>query len=198
MQYDFYLSRADYRDVSDILRVDNCSEIEVAGNGYKQKGKFYDGCCDLENVDAPECAEVAVWLKVLFITLGNFFMVMLCLLACYGFIFDKRNTTSCACCEPQPIVGNDNNATRNGTERSSISTISDNLRAIPCRFDMRFLSVSLCKYRKNKCVRAKNELRSASRSRARIKTNLNFGRRYSPLLMSVTGEFSIILTQFLF
>ena len=69
------------------------------------------------------------------------------------------------------------------------------LRAIPCRFDMRFLSVSLCKYRKNKCVRAKNEL---SRSRARIKTNLNFGRRYSPLLMSVTGEFSIILTQFLF
>jgi len=133
MQYDFYLSRADYRDVSDILRVDNCSEIEVAGNGYKQKGKFYDGCCDLENVDAPECAEVAVWLKVLFITLGNFFMVMLCLLACYGFIFDKRNTTSCACCEPQPIVGNDNNATRNGTERSSISTISDNLRQPPRR-----------------------------------------------------------------
>ena len=72
------------------------------------------------------------------------------------------------------------------------------LRAIPCRFDMRFLSVSLCKYRENKCVRSKNELRSASHSRARIKTNLNFERRYSPLLMSVTGGFSIILTQFLF
>ena len=117
MQYDFYLSRADYRDTS--LRVDNCSEIEVAGNRYKQNGKFYYGCCDLEN----ECGEVAVWLKWSFIIFGNLCVVMLCLLACYGFIFDKRNTTSCACCKPQPIVGNDNNATRNDTERSNISTI---------------------------------------------------------------------------
>ena len=62
---------------------------------------------------------------------------------------------------------------------------------------MRFLIVSLSKYRKNKYIRTKNELGSATRSRARIKTSLNFVRRYSPLLMSMTGNFSTVLSQFL-
>ena len=62
---------------------------------------------------------------------------------------------------------------------------------------MRFLSVPLSKYRKNKYIRSRNELRSATRSRARIKTSLNFVRRYSPLQMSMTGKFSTILSQIL-
>ena len=42
-------------DGPSILRVDNCSEIDVAGRFYKQNGKYYDDCCDLENAEAPEC-----------------------------------------------------------------------------------------------------------------------------------------------
>ena len=71
------------------------------------------------------------------------------------------------------------------------------LRGFPCRSDLRFLSVSLSKYRRNKYIRSKNELRSATRSRARIKTSLNFVRRYSPLQMSMTGKSSTILSQIL-
>ena len=40
----------------DILRVDNCSEVDIAGNVYKQDGKYYDDCCDLENENAPKCS----------------------------------------------------------------------------------------------------------------------------------------------
>ena len=71
------------------------------------------------------------------------------------------------------------------------------LRGFPCRSDLRFLSVPLSIYRQNKYIWSRNELRSATRSRARIKTSLNFVRRYSPLQMSMTGKFSTILSQIL-
>ena len=61
---------------------------------------------------------------------------------------------------------------------------------------MRFLSVSR-KYRVNTYIWARNELRSVTRSRARIKTSLNFVRRYSPLQMSMTGKFSTVPSQIL-
>ena len=54
MQFDFSWIRAD--DRPDILRVNNCSEVDVAGIFYKQDGKYYDVCCDLENANDSECA----------------------------------------------------------------------------------------------------------------------------------------------
>ena len=43
MPFDFYLSRLRRDDDGpDILRVDNCSEVDIAGNFYKQNGKYYD------------------------------------------------------------------------------------------------------------------------------------------------------------
>ena len=58
MPFDFYLSRLRRDDDGpDILRVDNCSEVDIAGNFYKQNGKYYDDCCDLENKNAPECIQ---------------------------------------------------------------------------------------------------------------------------------------------
>jgi len=111
-----------------VARVDNCSEIEVAGDG-----KWYDVCCDLENVDAPWCAEEG-WKRVLL--LGGVLVGVIFLWKFCRWICNKNYNTSCACCEPQPIVRNDNIATRNGTERSNISTISDNLRQPPRRIAM--------------------------------------------------------------
>ena len=53
-----YLSRVRRDDDGpDILRVNNCSEVDIAGNFYKQNGKYYDDCCDLENKNAPECIQ---------------------------------------------------------------------------------------------------------------------------------------------
>ena len=42
-------------DRPSILRAENCSEIDVAGNFYKQDGKYYDDCCDLQNAEDPKC-----------------------------------------------------------------------------------------------------------------------------------------------
>ena len=112
-----------------VARVDNCSEIEVAGDET-----WYDVCCDLENVDAQWCAEVAVW-KPILLSFG-IWVGVICLVEFCRWICNKNYNTSCACCEPQPIVRNDNIATRNGTERSNISTISDNLRQPPRRIAM--------------------------------------------------------------
>ena len=56
MPFHFYLSRV-RRDIPNILRVDNCSEVDIAGNFYKQNGKYYDDCCDLEKNNAPECIQ---------------------------------------------------------------------------------------------------------------------------------------------
>ena len=114
------------KDLPVVLRVDNCSEIEVAGDGYKVNGIFFDVCCDLENVDAAWCDRTRVWKGVLMIV--GIWVGAICLAEFCRWIFNKYCKTSCACCKPQPIVGNDNNATRNGTERSNISTISEDLR----------------------------------------------------------------------
>ena len=58
MPFYFYLSRVRRDDDGpDILRVNNCSEVDIAGNFYKQNGKYYDDCCDLENKNAPECIQ---------------------------------------------------------------------------------------------------------------------------------------------
>ena len=65
MQFDFYLSRVRRDDGPAILRVDNCSEVDVAGNFYKQDGKYYDDCCDLENANDTECVDNQIlnWLS---------------------------------------------------------------------------------------------------------------------------------------
>ena len=121
-----------HRDPIDILRVHNCSEIEVAGNGYQQNGKYYDRCCDLENRcfcgGQIECAGIR---EVVLMFVGVCVVGLWVLLFCH-WISDQCSN------KPQPIVGNDNNATTNGTERFwrflipqfnlNISTISDNLR----------------------------------------------------------------------
>jgi len=156
MQLNFYSSQTNGTvpvtrddDRPDILRVDNCSEVDVAGNFYKQEEKYYEYCCDLENDHAPECAdpgssrisnpecvgpEYAPWwswliLAILFVPwviVGTYIIgkCLFCFCDCVKNCFNKCYNASCACCEPQPIVRNDNNATRNGTERSNISTIS--------------------------------------------------------------------------
>ena len=53
------------------------------------------------------------------------------------------------------------------------------LRGFQCRSDMKFHSIIPCKYRQNKYVRAENERSSASLTRARIKSILNFQSLYS-------------------
>ena len=78
MQFDFYLSRVRRDDDGpDILRVDNCSEVDVAGNFFKQDGKYYDDCCDLENEDAPECADWT-WLTWLIVIINVIIVVVSC------------------------------------------------------------------------------------------------------------------------
>ena len=58
MPFDFYVSRGRRDDnILNILRVDNCSEVDIAGNFYKQDGKYYDDCCDIEKNNAPECIQ---------------------------------------------------------------------------------------------------------------------------------------------
>ena len=135
MQFDFYLSRVRRDDDGPgILRVDNCSEVDVAGNFYKQDGKYYDDCCDLENANDSECVESLVgW--IIFGILVGVFLILPCLywiicLFCDGV---KTCCKKCynACCKPQSIVSNENSATTYGTERSYISTISANLRHAP-------------------------------------------------------------------
>ena len=56
MKLDFNLGKGEHGP--DILRVNNCLEVDVAGNFYKQDGKYYDVCCDLENANDSECVEV--------------------------------------------------------------------------------------------------------------------------------------------
>ena len=127
MQDDFYSSR--YRpsrddDDPDILRVNNCSEVDVAGNFYEHDdGKWYDVCCDSENEDAPECAEnwldyPGVWVG--FIVVG--LLVIFCIIGCYydfvnfRWIYWYRKI---------------HHVKTYGTDRSNISTISADLRQPP-------------------------------------------------------------------
>ena len=126
MQFDFYLSRVRRDDDGpDILRVDNCTE-----------GKYYDDCCDLESSNDPECVDNQIlnWLRYFGISVGVF-LILPCLywiicLFCDGV---KTCCKKCynACCKPQSIVSNENSATRYGTVRSYISTISANFRQPP-------------------------------------------------------------------
>ena len=170
MRFDFYLSRVRRDDdILNILRVDNCSEVDIAGNVYKQDGKYYDDCCDLENENAPECSTDDYdwsWLEslgtitLIVITffglsclciglLGNLTLLGEFLSGIFRCFWDRLKTcyNNCynTCCEPQPIVRNDNNATRNGTERSNISTISDNyIRSLVDRLPRSRASEALC------------------------------------------------------
>ena len=144
MRDDFYLSRHSRDDDGpDILRVDNCSEVDVAGNFYvgNHDGKRYDVCCDLQNEDASECAESywLTWLIIgIFLTVWGlvFFGPCLCWISrwttrclndcvTYNTCCNKCYNLSCPCCKPQSI------ARRYGTARSTISTISANLTQAP-------------------------------------------------------------------
>ena len=129
MQFDFYLSRVRRDDDGpDILRVDNCSEVDVAGNFYKQDGKYYDDCCDLENANDTECVDNQIlnWLQwIIFGILVYVFVILPCLYwticrSCDGLktCCKKCYNTCCTCCKPQSSVSNENNATRYDTERS--------------------------------------------------------------------------------
>ena len=145
---DFYLSRhrpgrSRDDDGPDILRVDNCSEVDVAGNFYvgNHDGKRYDVCCDSQNEDASECAETywVTWLIIgIFLTVWGFIFFNSCLCwirrwttrclndcVTYNTCCNKCYNVSCACCKPQPF------ARRYGTARSTISTISANLTQAP-------------------------------------------------------------------
>ena len=122
-------------DAPVILRIDwNCSEVDRDYQlFYKHDGKFYDVCCDSENKDAPECADL-VWLGWLFVGINIVILSpFICAVGYYcKILFWDCVKTCCnkcynACCEPQPIVRSDNNATRYGTERSNISTINANI-----------------------------------------------------------------------
>ena len=99
-------------DGPDILRVENCSEVDVAGDSYIQDGKCYDDCCDFENEDAPECVEDPIWswweilIVVLFFILWSSFIWLPIFRCCVKICSNKCYD---ACCEPQPIARNDNN-----------------------------------------------------------------------------------------
>ena len=144
MQFNFYSSRTNGTvpvtrddDRPDILRVDNCSEVDVAGNFYKQDEKYYEYCCDLENEHAPECADpectpwwawlilailLVPWVIVGTYIIGKCIHTLFCVIRCFcDCVKTCCNNASCACCEPQSIVRNEINATR---QRSNISTIS--------------------------------------------------------------------------
>ena len=116
-----------------ILRVDNCSEIDVA---YKQDGKYY--CCDSENERTPPCVTSVLALVIggtvsVFVGVVLLGMIVKAWLVpifrrFWDYAWDKCNNRCCGCCEPQPSVRDDNNSTRNRTERSNITTISANIR----------------------------------------------------------------------
>ena len=108
-------------DGPNILRVDNCSEVNVTGDFYKQDEKYYDECCDFENEDASECAEDHWWdhsyLLVYCILFYFCLMALFCAIfrCCVKYCPDKCYNTCCACCEPH---FHRCNATRNRTERT--------------------------------------------------------------------------------
>ena len=74
MKLDFNLERGEHGP--DILRMNNCSEVDVAGNFYKQDGKYYDVCCDLENANDSECVEVLNGWGIIFGILGGVSLIL--------------------------------------------------------------------------------------------------------------------------
>ena len=154
MHFNFYSSRINGTvpvtrddDIPHILRVENCSEVDVAGNFYKQDEKYYEYCCDLENEVSPECADPGSsrisdpecvgpectpwWSWLIFAILFAIFVVpwvivigkcLFCVIRCFcDCVKTCCINASCACCKPQSNVRNEINATRQG---SNISTIS--------------------------------------------------------------------------
>ena len=125
-------------DGPDILRVDNCSEVDVAGNFYEQDGKYYDKCYEFENEDAPEDDNLG-WLVGLIsglLLLYMFFMTyykksVVVQILSRPWTPERCYNTCCARCEPQPVVRNDKNASISTI--SNISTISANIRQPPSR-----------------------------------------------------------------
>ena len=140
MHFNFYSSRINGTvpvtrddDIPHILRVENCSEVDVAGNFYKQDEKYYEYCCDLYFCDpecvGPEC--IPWWSWLISIILFAIFLVpwvivigkcLFCVIRCFcDCVKTCCINASCACCKPQSNVRNEINATRQG---SNISTIS--------------------------------------------------------------------------
>ena len=133
-------------DGPDILRIENCSEVDVAGNFFIQDGKYYDDCYDFENEDAPEGADLGglpSWGTILVLVFfGVVFFTAWCGLIvfcfyrcvkncpqCYNMCSNICYNMCCARCEPQPVVRNDNNASISTISTiSNISTISANIR----------------------------------------------------------------------
>ena len=73
--------RGNQYDAPVILRIDwNCPEVDRAGNFFKHDGKYYDVCCDFENEDAPECADLDWfgWLIVGIIYYCTFYAIDVC------------------------------------------------------------------------------------------------------------------------
>ena len=92
-------------DRPSILRVENCSEIDIAGNFYKQDGKYYDDCCDLQNAEDPECQtcfDSTVCIIVMCISCAIF--VLFCIIFVYGWFCGLPPCTRCGqflrkCCQ---------------------------------------------------------------------------------------------------
>ena len=138
-------------DGPDILRVENCSAVNVAGNFFIQDGKYYDDCFDFENEDAPEGAAktlgviLLVGFVVVFFTVWSigffgpiFYAIFRCCVKncpqCYNMFTNICYNMCCARCESQPVVRNDNNASISTISTiSNISTISANIRQPPSR-----------------------------------------------------------------
>ena len=122
-------------DGPDILRVENCSEVDVAGNFYKQDGKYYEKCYDFENEDAPE-VDGWIWLwgviSVVFIIVWFYCVFLQLFNRCYlKYCPDRCYNIFCACCarRQELDVRNDNNASISTISTiSNISTISANIR----------------------------------------------------------------------
>ena len=162
MQFNFYVISVtvpvpkddDRPDImwSDILRLGDCSEIDVAGNLFKEEstGKYYccdfmedtTGnttakyyCCDVETENAPECAdpectdsECDGW--VYWLILGiHFVPFVLFGIYLFGLCLSSIIRCFCDCVKTCYIkmqraqVGNEVRL-RYGSERSNISTIS--------------------------------------------------------------------------
>ena len=131
-------------DGPDILRVDNCSEIDMAGNFYIQDGKYYDKCYDFENEDAPEDANLGWLIPFISCLILIYMFIMTCcpesrvgqilFRVCRPWTLERCYNTCCAPWEPQPVVRNDNNASISTISTiSNISTISANIRQPPSR-----------------------------------------------------------------
>ena len=106
-------------DRPSILRVDNCSEIDVAGRFYKQNGTYYDDCCDLQNAEAPECqtcldSTVCIIVLAVFSAFFVLFLLLIlaprsCLPACFCDFPCRCFCTRRICCQREGCSAGRNN-----------------------------------------------------------------------------------------